>query len=456
MDDGRGVTFLDTPGHAAFTAMRARGSRVTDLVILVVAADDNVMPQTIEAIDHAKAAQVPLVVAINKIDLPTADSAKIKRELAERDVLVEEWGGKVPFAEISAITGQGIDHLLELLLLEAELLELTANPQKRARGTIVEAKLDKGRGPVATVLVQEGTLRVGDPFITGVNSGRIRALLDEHGLRIKEAGPSVPVQVLGLPGVPQAGDIFAAASSEREAKDLSQRRLLIKREQDHRKLRTVTLSDLHDQIQQGKVQDLRVVVKGDVDGSVEAISQELGGITHDEVRVNVIHSAVGAISESDVLLAAASDAILIGFHVQTEPSARDLASQEGVEIRNYKIIYEVVEEVRAGLGGLLAPTMDEQIVGRAEIRQIFSSSRTGTIGGCMMQSGTISRNNQVRVMRNGEVVYTGTLSSLRRFKDDVREVAEGFECGMGFEGFEDLQEGDIVEAMVFVETARTL
>ena len=456
MEDGRGVTFLDTPGHAAFTAMRARGSRVTDIVILVVAADDSVMPQTIEAIDHAKAAQVPIVVAINKIDLPAADSSKIKRELAERDVLVEEWGGKVPFAEISAITGQGIDHLLELLLLEAELLELQANPYKRARGTVIEAKLDKGRGPVATVLVQEGTLRVGDPFITGVNSGRIRALLDEHGQRIKEAGPSRPVQVLGLPGVPQAGDIFAAASSEREAKDLSQRRQLIKREQDHRKLRTVTLSDLNDRIQQGKVQDLRVVVKGDVDGSVEAISQELGSITHDEVRVKVIHSAVGSISESDVLLAAASDAILIGFHVQTEPSARELASREGIEIRNYKIIYEVVEEVRAGLSGLLVPTTDEQIVGRAEVRQIFTSTRTGTIGGCMMQSGTINRNNQVRIIREGEAVFTGGLCSLRRFKDDVREVAEGFECGMGFEGFNDLHEGDIVEAMVFVETARTL
>ena len=456
MKDDRGVTFLDTPGHAAFTAMRARGSRVTDLVILVVAADDSVMPQTIEAIDHARAAQVPLVVAINKVDLPAADPARIKRELADRDVLVEEWGGKVPCGEISAITGQGIDQLLEVLLLESELLELKANPYKKARGTIVEAKLDKGRGPVATVLVQEGTLRVGDPFITGVNSGRIRALLDEDGKRLKEAGPSVPAQVLGLPGVPQAGDIFAVANSEREAKDLSQRRLLIKREQDHRKLRTVTLSDLHDQIQQGNVQELRVVVKGDVDGSVEAISQELGGITHEEVRVNVIHSSVGAISESDVLLAAASSAILIGFHVYSEPSARELARQEGIEIRNYRIIYEVVEDVRAALSGLLAPTLEEEIVGRAEIRQIFSSSRTGTIGGCMVQSGTIARSNQVRITRDEKIVFTGQLVSLRRFKDDVREVSEGFECGMGFEGFDQLEEGDIVEALSFVETARTL
>ena len=281
-------------------------------------------------------------------------------------------------------------------------------------------------------------------------------MLDEHGQRVKEASPSIPVQVLGLPGVPQAGDIFAVASSEREAKELSQRRQLIKREQDQRKLRTVTLSDLQDQIQQGNVRELRVVVKGDVDGSVEAISQELGGITHEEVRVNVIHSAVGAISESDVLLAAASSAILIGFHVHTEPSARDLAGQEGVEIRNYRVIYEVIEEVRAALAGLLAPTMEEQVVGRAEIRQIFTSSRTGTIGGCMVQTGRIARNNQVRLLRDGEAIFTGVLASLRRFKDDVREVQDGFECGMGFEGFNDIQEGDIVEALVFVETARTL
>jgi translation initiation factor IF-2 len=456
MEDGRGVTFLDTPGHAAFTAMRARGSRVTDIVILVVAADDSVMPQTIEAIDHAKAAQVPLVVAINKIDLPTADPDKIKRELAERGILVEEWGGQIPCAEISAKTGQGIDHLLEVLLIVAELLELQANPHKKARGTIVEAHLDKGRGPVATVLVQEGTLCIGEPFITGVHSGRVRALLDEHGQRVQEAKPSVPVQVLGLPGVPQAGDIFAVANSEREAKDLSQRRQLIKREQDHRKLRTVTLSDLHDQIQQGHIQELRVIVKGDVDGSVEAIAEELGRITHEEVRVNVIHSAVGAISESDVLLAAASSAILLGFHVTTQPSARDLAAQEGVEIRNYRIIYEVIEDVRAALAGLLAPTTEEQVVGRAEIRQIFASSRMGTIGGCLVQDGTIARSNQVRILRDGQVVFTGGLTSLRRFKDDVREVTDGFECGMGFAGFDDIAEGDIVESLVVVETERTL
>jgi len=456
LTDGGSVTFLDTPGHAAFTAMRARGSRVTDLVILVVAADDSVMPQTIEAIDHARAAAVPMVIAINKIDLPTADSDKIKRELAERDVLVEEWGGKVPCVGISAKNGDGIDQLLEVLMLEAELLELKAVSEKMARGTIIEAKLDKGRGPVATVLVQEGTLREGDPFITGIYSSRVRALLNEHGGRVEVAGPSTPVQVLGFPGVPQAGDTFAVTNSEREAKDLSQRRQLIKREQDHRKLRSVTLSDLHDQIQQGNVQELRVIVKGDVDGSVEAISQELGGITHEEVRVNVIHNGVGAISESDVLLASASSAIILGFHVQIDPTAREVAQQEGVEVRSYKVIYEVVEEVRAALSGLLAPTYEEQVVGKAEVRQVFSSSRAGTIAGCMVQNGQIARNNQVRVVRDGEVVFTGAIASLRRFKDDVREVNDGFECGIGIEGFNAIEEGDIIEALVMVETVRTL
>ena len=348
------------------------------------------------------------------------------------------------------------DQLLEVLMLEAELLELKAVSEKMARGTIIEAKLDKGRGPVATVLVQEGTLREGDPFITGIYSSRVRALLNEHGGRVEVAGPSTPVQVLGFPGVPQAGDTFAVTNSEREAKDLSQRRQLIKREQDHRKLRSVTLSDLHDQIQQGNVQELRVIVKGDVDGSVEAISQELGGITHEEVRVNVIHNGVGAISESDVLLASASNAIILGFHVQIDPSAREVAQQEGVEVRSYKVIYEVVEEVRAALSGLLAPSYEEQVVGSAEVRQVFSSSRAGTIAGCMVQNGQIARNNQVRVVRSGEAVFTGSIASLRRFKDDVREVSDGYECGIGIEGFNDIEEGDIIEALVMVETVRTL
>jgi translation initiation factor IF-2 len=456
LPSGKKITFLDTPGHAAFTAMRARGSRVTDIVIVIIAADDSIMPQTIEAIDHSRAARVPMVIAINKSDLPTSDPDKIKRELAERDVLVEDWGGKVPCVSISAITGDGIDDLLEILMLESEMLELSAVEECVAKGSIIEAKLDKGRGPVATVLVQQGTLRVGDPIISGVYNGRVRALLDEYGKQVKEAGPSIPIQVLGLPGVPQAGDIFSVTNSEREAKDLSQRRQLIKREQDQRKLRSVTLSDLQYKIQEGKMQELRVVVKGDVDGSVEAIAQELGGIVHEEVRVSVIHSSVGAISESDVLLASASEAIVIGFHVQTEPSARELSQSEGVEIRNYKIIYEVVEEMRAALAGLLAPSTEEHVVGSAEVRQTFRSSRTGNIAGCMVNSGHIIRSNNVRVLREGENIFTGGLSSLRRFKDDVREVNEGFECGIGLEGFNDIQEGDIIESIEVVETLRSL
>ncbi len=456
LSSGKKITFLDTPGHAAFTAMRARGSRVTDIVIIIIAADDSIMPQTIEAIDHSRAAKVPMVIAINKSDLPTSDPDKIKRELAERDVLVEDWGGKVPCVPISALNGDGIDDLLEILMLESEMLELTAVEDCTARGSVIEAKLDKGRGPVATVLVQQGILRIGDPIISGVHNGRVRALLDEYGKQIKEAGPSIPVEVLGLPGVPQAGDTFAVTKSEREAKDLSQRRQLIKREQDQRKLRSVTLSDLQYKIQQGKMQELRVVVKGDVDGSVEAISQELGGIVHDEVRVSVIHNSVGAISESDVLLAAASEAIIIGFHVQTEPSARELSQSEGVEIRNYKIIYEVVEEIRAALAGLLAPSTEEQVVGSAEVRQMFSSSRTGNIAGCMVNNGQIIRANSVRVLRDGEKIFSGDLSSLRRFKDDVREVNEGFECGIGLDGFNEIKEGDIIESIEIIETLRSL
>ncbi len=454
--NGRSLTFLDTPGHAAFTAMRARGARVTDIVILIVAAEDSVMPQTIEAINHAKDAQVPIVVAINKVDLPTADPERIKRELAERGVLVEEWSGQVPCAEISAKTGQGIDDLLELVLLSADMLELKADPVRRARGTIVEALLDKGRGPVATVLVQEGTLRVGDPFVTGVLSGRVRALLDEHGQKLDEATPSMPAQVVGLPGVPQAGDQFVITASDREAKEIGQRRQQVKREQEHRRIRTVTLSDIHDQITQGRMQELRVLIKGDVDGSVEAIAQELGSITHDEVRVQVIHSGVGPITEADVLLASASGAVIIGFHVSISPHVREIAKREGVEIRNYKVIYEVIEEIRAALSGMLAPTVAENVVGEAEVRQIFRSSRIGTIAGCMMRDGRITRSHTVRVLRNGDQVFKGGVASLRRFKDDVREVSEGFECGIGLEGYNDLEEGDLIQALEVVETARTL
>jgi translation initiation factor IF-2 len=455
VDGGKSVTFLDTPGHAAFTAMRARGARVTDIVILIVAADDNVMPQTIEALNHAKSAQVPMVVAINKCDLPTADPDKIKRELAGHDVLVEDWGGKVACVQISATKGTGIDELLESVLLEAEVLELTAHPEKRAKGTIVEAQLDKGRGAVATVLVQDGTLHVGDPFVTGMYGGRVRALMDESGGRVKEIGPGMPVQVLGLGGVPQAGDTFSVVASERDAKDIVTRRQAIKREQDARR-RSVTLGDLQHQIQEGRIKDLNVVVKGDVDGSVEAITQELGGITHEEVRIRVIHHAVGPVSESDVLLASASEAIIIAFHVDIETSAKQMAEDQGVEIREYSIIYEVIEELRAALSGLLAPSLEERVVGTIEVRQIFSSSRAGNIAGSIVREGKVMRNNKVRLRREGEVVWEGNISSLRRFKDDVREVLEGFECGISLEGRNDIIEGDLIEAVEIFETARTL
>ncbi len=454
--DGQAISFLDTPGHAAFTAMRARGARVTDIVVLVVAADDDVMPQTVEAIDHAKAAQVPIVVAINKMDLPTADPDKVRRQLGERGVLLEDWGGKVPCAEISAMTGQGIDKLLELVILEAELLELKAVRDRRCRGTIIEAQLDKGRGPVATVLVQEGTLRVGDPFVTGVYGGRVRALFDEDQQRVREAGPSIPVMVLGGSGVPQAGDTFAVAPSEREAREIIQRRQQIKREHEIRSSRGMTLGDLQFQIQEKKINELKVIVKADVDGSVEAITQELGSITHEEVRISVIHSGVGRVSESDVLLAAASDAIVIAFHVPTEAKAREVAARDGVDIRNYEVIYEIFEELRSALSGLLAPELQERVIGTVEIRQIFSSSRDGKIGGCYVQSGKITRNNRVRVMRRGESVFEGGVASLRRFKDDVREVLEGFECGVAVAGFPDIVEGDSLEVIEVVESARSL
>ncbi|HIC69600.1 MAG TPA: translation initiation factor IF-2, partial [Candidatus Latescibacteria bacterium] len=402
----------------AFTAMRARGARVTDLVIVVVAADDGVMPQTIEAIDHAKAAQVRIIVAINKIDLPTSDPERIKRELSERGVLLEDWGGNVSCAEMSAKTGAGVDKLLELVMLEAELLELKADPVRLARGTIVESQLDKGRGPVATVLVQSGTLRVGDPFVTGVHGGRVRALFSENMTRLKEAGPSVPVQVLGLSGVPQAGDSFAVIASEREAREITQRRQQLKREQDFRHSRVVTLGDLQYQIQQGKIKELNVVVKGDVDGSVEAINQELGGITHEEVRIAIIHSSVGPVSESDVLLASASNAVIVAFGVSIDSSVRELAVQSGVDIRQYSIIYEVIEELRSALSGLLSPEVEERVIGSLQVREVFSSSRAGTIAGCFVQTGKITRNHRIRVMRAGESLFQGDVASLRRFKDD--------------------------------------
>ncbi|MDA0747587.1 MAG: translation initiation factor IF-2, partial [bacterium] len=456
LENGRMITFLDTPGHEAFTAMRARGAQVTDVVVLVVAADDSVMPQTIEAIDHARAAEVPLVIALNKIDLPTANVARIKRQLMERSVLLEDFGGEVQSCEISATTGQNVSSLLELLALETDLLELKANPDKRAKGTIIEARLDRGRGNVATVLVQEGILHVGDPFVTGLYSGRVRALLDERGNNVEEAGPSVPVQVLGLDGLPQAGDTFYALESERQAREISQKRQQLRREQDFHRGRRVSLVDIHDQIKAGQVQELRLVLKGDVDGSVEALHDSLMQIVSDEVRLNVIRRGVGAISESDVLLAAASDAIIIGFNIRPDARAREVAMQEQVDVRLYRVIYEAVEDVKAALSGLLAPAVDEKITGSAAVREVFQVPRAGMVAGSMVSTGSINRNAHVRLLRDNVVVYEGRIASLRRFKDDVRDVQSGFECGIGLENFNDVKVGDVMETFELVETARTL
>ena len=456
LGDGREICFLDTPGHEAFTAMRARGASVTDVVVLVVAADDSVMPQTVEAIDHAKAANVPLVIAVNKIDLPTADPDKIKRELTEHNVVVEDYGGSVQVCEISAKTGQNVDALLELLALETEMLELTADPDKRAKGTIVESKLDRGRGNIATVLVQEGRLQVGDPFITGMFSGRVRAMLDERGLSVATAGPSRPVQVLGLAGLPQAGDTFHVVENEREARDISQKRQQLRREQEFHRVRRVSLSDIHNQIETGNMEELRLIIKGDVDGSVEALQDALLQIEHEEVHLSVIHRAVGAISESDILLASASDAIIIGFNVRPDANAREVAARERVDIRLYRVIYEVVEDIRAALAGLLAPRIEEIVQGEAQVRELFQVPRVGTIAGCLVSQGLIHRTTNARVLRDGVVIYEGRIGSLRRFKDDVREVQNGFECGIGIENFNDVKVGDVIETYERVETTRTI
>ena len=456
LENGRQIAFLDTPGHEAFTAMRARGAKVTDVVVLVVAADDSVMPQTIEAIDHAKAAKVPIVVAINKTDLPTSNPDKIKRELTEHDVLVEDYGGNVQCCEISATTGKNVPALLELLALETDILELRANPKKRAKGTVVEAKLDRGRGNVATILVQEGTLRVGSPFVTGLFSGRVRAMIDERGHTVEEAGPSRPVQVLGLEGLPQAGDIFQMMESDRQAREISQKRQQLRREKDFHRIKRVSLTDIHAQIQAGKIGELRLILKGDVDGSVEALQDALIQITHEEVQLNIIHRGVGAISESDILLASASDAVIIGFNVRPDSRARTVAEREHVDIQLYRVIYEAVEDVKAALSGLLAPQVDEKNVGSAQVRELFQVPRAGTVAGCLVSEGSITRAALSRVVRDGVVAYEGRIGSLRRFKDDVRDVQEGFECGIGIENFNDVKVGDVIETYELVETSRTL
>jgi len=456
LDDGKQITFLDTPGHEAFTAMRARGARVTDIVVLVVAADDSVMPQTVEAISHAQAAAVPIVIAINKIDKADANPERIRQQLSERGVLIEEWGGKYKAVEISAKTGKNVDQLLERILLEAEVLELKANPDRMARGVVVESELDKGKGIVATVLVQKGSLRIGDSFICGIWSGRARAMFDERGRRVEAAHPSQPVQLIGFDGIPQAGDDLVVLENEREARDISIRRQQLKREQDFRQRRMITLDDISKQIKEGQVKDLPIIVKGDVDGSVEALSDSLMKLSTSEVKVVVMHKGVGGISEGDVLLAAASRAVIIGFHVRPNLNARRLAEKEEVDIRLYSIIYDAINEVKSALEGMLAPSLSEQILATVEVREVFKVTRVGTIAGCYVQDGKIVRNNKVRIVRDGVIVFDGTIASLKRFKDDVREVEQGFECGIGLEGYNDIKTGDTIEAYTVVETKRKL
>jgi translation initiation factor IF-2 len=436
--------------------MRARGAQVTDIVVLVVAADDRVMPQTIEAIDHAKAANVPIVVAINKIDLPAADPQRIKTELAGHGVVVEEFGGKYVAVEMSAKKGTNVDKLLEMILLTAELLELKADPGRRARGVVIEARVEQGRGIVASVLVQSGTLNVGDAFVAGQHYGRVRAMFDERGRQLTLAGPSTPAEVLGWNGTPAAGDIFASFDDEREARDIANKRQALHREHEFRAAKAISLADFHSRMTQGELSELKMVLKGDVDGSVEALSESLTKLATGEVGVRIIRQAVGQISESDVLLAAASDAIIVGFHVRPDPRARELAEREKVEIRYYDIIYKAVEDVRQALEGMLKPELKEVVLGTAEVRQLFKLSKAGTVCGCMVTTGTITRGAKVRLLRDGETVWTGRIDVLKRFKDDAKEVASGFECGISLDGMNDAKVGDIIEAFTIEELARTL
>src|SRR5437773_2585031 len=457
LKDSRSITFLDTPGHEAFTAMRARGAQVTDIVVLVVAADDAIMPQTIEAISHAKNAGVPIVVAINKIDLPTANVQKVKQDLLAHGVVLEEFGGTTLATPISAKKGTNVDQLLEQILLQAELLDLKANPDKRAHGTVLEATLDPGKGALATILVQDGTLRLGDAFICGQHAGRVRAMYDERGHTVEAAGPSTPVQVLGSEGVPEAGDTLLVMEDYTAARDIGQKRQRLEREAQHRRSgRVKTLEDFMAERAAGGAALLRIIIKADQGGPAEALADALAQLSTPEVKVEVVHRGVGAITESDVLLAKASSAIVIGFHVRPDANARASAERERVEIRTYRIIYEAVEEVRSAMEGLLAPEKKEVILGEAEVRQIFKIAKVGTVAGCFVRSGVIPRTAKVRVIRDGVEVYDGTLASLKRFKDDVREVREGFECGIGIENFNDVKVGDVIEAYKIEEVARSL
>jgi translation initiation factor IF-2 len=456
LPSGRSITFLDTPGHAAFTAMRARGAELTDIVILVVAADDSVMPQTIEAISHARNAGVPLIVAINKVDLPGADPARIRQDLLQHEVVVEEFGGQVLSTAVSAKKGSGVEDLLEKVLLQSEMLDLTANPDREAHGIVVEAQLDVGKGPVATVLVTNGTLNVGDSFVCGHYDGRVRALLDERGNTVEQAGPGVPVVVLGIAGVPQAGDALVSMDADR-ASEIAQRRQRLEREKQLRiKGRGVKLTDISKLLAEGEQAQLNLIIKGDVDGSVQALADALGQLSTSEVEVSVIHRGVGAINEADILLASTSGAIIIGFHVRPGSDARAVAAREGVDIRLYNIIYEAIEDVRAALEGMLQPEEKEVLLGEAEVRQIFRVPRVGTVAGCYVAEGVIERRGRVRLVRDGVQVYEGELGSLKRFKDDVREVREGFECGLSVEGYNDVKVGDRIECYRVETVARTL
>ena len=454
--DGRHITFLDTPGHEAFTAMRARGAKITDLCIIIVAADDSVMPQTVEAINHASAAGVPIVFAINKIDKPTANPDKIKEALAAMNYLVEDWGGKYQSQDISAKKGIGVDELMEKVLLEAEMLELKANPDRKAVGSIIESSLDKGRGYVATVLVQNGTLRVGDTILAGTHYGKVKAMFNERNQRITEAGPATPTLILGLNGAPTAGDTFNVMDSDQEAREIATKREQLQREQRERTTTKLTLEEIARRRALGNFHELNIIVKGDVDGSIEALSDSLLKLSTEEIQINVIHKAVGAISESDVVLAAASDAIIIGFQVRPSLPARRAAEQEGVQIRLYSVIYQALEEVKDAMAGMLAPEIKEEITGTAEVLQTYKISKVGTIAGCMVREGKIKRACKVRLIRDGIVIYTGELGSLKRFKDDVKEVASGYDCGLNIAGYNDIREGDIIEGFEEVEVSRTL
>ncbi len=456
LDGGQKIAFLDTPGHEAFTAMRARGAQVTDIAIIVVAADDDIMPQTKEAISHAQAAGVPMIFAINKVDKPNANPEKIKEQLAGMNLLVEDWGGKYQSHDISAKFGQGIPELLEKVLLEAEILELKANPNKPAQGTVVEAQLDKGRGYVSTILVQAGTLKIGDYMLAGKNHGKIRAMFDERGNTVKIAGPSTPVSVLGLDGAPTAGDKFNVYEDEREAKQIATKRAQLAREQSVRTQKHITLSEIGRRIALGQFKELNIILKGDVDGSVEALSDSFSKLSTEEIQINIIHKGVGAITESDVLLASASDAIIIGFNVRPAGNAKALADKEEIDIRNYSIIYAAIDDLKDAMEGMLSPELKEEITGTAEIRELFKVSKVGTIAGCMITDGKVIRSNRIRLIREGVVIFTGELVALKRFKDDVKEVAKGYDCGMQIKGYNDIKELDIIESFHEIEIKKKL